>query len=102
MISKFCTVYAGHVDMPDLGQDATPVNERHFDNEHIATVFEKTEAIAKVMDDTGWHSLWLAEHHFQREGYEVIPNIPMMAVHLAHLTKRIKFGCAFTVPPMSR
>jgi alkanesulfonate monooxygenase SsuD/methylene tetrahydromethanopterin reductase-like flavin-dependent oxidoreductase (luciferase family) len=100
MISKFCTVYAGHVDMPDLGQQATPVNERHFDNDHLVTVFEKTEAIAKVMDDTNWHSLWLAEHHFQREGYEVISNIPMLAVHLSHLTQNIKFGCAFCVPPM--
>ena len=100
MIDKFCTVYAGHVDISDLGQDATPVNERHLDNDHIATVFEKTEAIAKAMDDKRWHSLWFAEHHFQREGYEVIPNIMMLAVHLAHLTKHLKFGAAFNVPPM--
>ena len=100
MITKFCSVYAGHVDLEDLGQNATPVHERHCDNEHIASVFEKTEAIAKACDETGWHSLWLAEHHFQREGYEVIPNILMLAVHLAHLTKRIKFGSAFNIPPM--
>ena len=100
MINKFCSVYAGHVDMPDLGQDATPVNERRFNNEHIATVFEKTEAIAKAVDDAGWHSLWLAEHHFQHEGYEVVPNILMLAVHLAHLTKRIKIGSAFNITPM--
>ena len=100
MITKFCTVYAGHVDMEDLGQDATPVNERICDNDHIASVFAKTEAIAKTCDESGWHSLWLAEHHFQREGYEVIPNILMLAVHLAHLTKRIKFGSAFNIPPM--
>ena len=100
MLNKFCSVYAGHVDMPDLGQDATPVNERRFNNEHIVTVFEKTEAIAKAMDDAGWHSLWLAEHHFQHEGYEVVPNILMLAVHLAHLTKRIKIGSAFNITPM--
>ena len=100
MITKFCSVYAGHVDLEDLGQNATPVHERHCDNEHIASVSEKTEAIAKACDETGWHSLWLAEHHFQREGYEVIPNILMLAVHLAHLTKRIKFGSAFNIPPM--
>ena len=64
------------------------------------TVFEKTEAIAKAMDDAGWHSLWLAEHHFQHEGYEVVPNILMLAVHLAHLTKRIKIGSAFNITPM--
>ena len=100
MITKFCSVYAGHVDLTDLGQDATPVHERRCDNDHIATVFAKTEAVAKTMDEHGWHSLWLAEHHFQHEGYEVVPNILMLAVHLAHLTKRIKFGSAFNIPPM--
>ena len=52
MISKFATVFAGHVDLPDRGQDATPANERRFSNEHLASVFAKTEAIAKVMDET--------------------------------------------------
>ena len=28
MITKFMTVYPGHIDMPDLGQHATPANER--------------------------------------------------------------------------
>ena len=47
MITKFTTVYAGHVDLPDRGQDATPANERRYSNEHLASVYEKTEAIAK-------------------------------------------------------
>ena len=29
-ISKFTTVYAGHIDFPDHGQDAPPANERRF------------------------------------------------------------------------
>ena len=33
MIRKFATVYAGHVDLPDHGQDATPANERRFSND---------------------------------------------------------------------
>ncbi len=100
MISKFTTVYPGHIDMPDRGQDATPANDRHFNNDELASVFEKSEAVAKTMDETGWHSLWFAEHHFQREGYEVIPNILMLAVHLAHMTERLKFGCGFNICPM--
>ena len=44
--------------------------------------------------------MWLAEHHFQHEGYECIPNDLMLAVHLAHVTKRIKIGCAFNIAPM--
>ena len=100
MITKFATVYAGHIDLPDRGQDATPANERRFSNEQLAGVFDKTEAIAKVMDETGWDTLWLAEHHFQHEGYEVIPNLLMAAVHLCHLTKNLKIGCGFNITPM--
>src|SRR5919109_2949569 len=100
MITKFTTVYAGHVDLPDRGQDATPANERRYSNEHLASVFEKTEAIAKKMDALGYDTIWLAEHHFQHEGYECIPNDLMLAVHLAHVTKQIKIGCAFNIAPM--
>jgi alkanesulfonate monooxygenase SsuD/methylene tetrahydromethanopterin reductase-like flavin-dependent oxidoreductase (luciferase family) len=100
MITKFSNVYAGHIDLPDMGQDATPANERRYANERLATVFDKTEAIARVMDDHGFHILWLAEHHFQHEGYECIPNILMLAVHLAHLTSRLKIGCGFNITPM--
>jgi alkanesulfonate monooxygenase SsuD/methylene tetrahydromethanopterin reductase-like flavin-dependent oxidoreductase (luciferase family) len=100
MINKFSTVYAGHVDLGDMGQLATPANERRYPNEHLASVFEKSEAIARCMDDHGYHTLWLAEHHFQHEGYECIPNILMLAVHLAHLTSRLRMGCGFNIAPM--
>jgi alkanesulfonate monooxygenase SsuD/methylene tetrahydromethanopterin reductase-like flavin-dependent oxidoreductase (luciferase family) len=100
MIRKFTTVYPGHVDLPDMGRNATPANERRYPNEHLATVFAKTEAIARRMDALGWHTLWLAEHHFQHEGYECIPNILMLAVHLAHVTKRLRIGCGFNITPM--
>jgi alkanesulfonate monooxygenase SsuD/methylene tetrahydromethanopterin reductase-like flavin-dependent oxidoreductase (luciferase family) len=100
MISKFSTVYAGHVDLPDMGQMATPANERRYSNAHLASVFDKTEAIARCMDEHGYNILWLAEHHFQHEGYECIPNILMVAVHLAHLTGRLRIGCGFNITPM--
>jgi alkanesulfonate monooxygenase SsuD/methylene tetrahydromethanopterin reductase-like flavin-dependent oxidoreductase (luciferase family) len=100
MISKFSTVYAGHVDLGDMGQMATPANERRYSNEHLASVFDKTEAIARCMDEHDYSILWLAEHHFQHEGYECIPNIMMVAVHLAHLTTRLRIGCGFNITPM--
>ena len=100
MISKFVTVYAGHIDFPDRGQDATPANERRYDNAHLASVFDKLEDVTKAMDRLGYHSMWMAEHHFQHEGYEVIPNNLMAAVHLCHLTKQIKIGCGFNIAPM--
>jgi alkanesulfonate monooxygenase SsuD/methylene tetrahydromethanopterin reductase-like flavin-dependent oxidoreductase (luciferase family) len=100
MIRKFATVYPGHIDLPDRGQDATPANERRFSNEHLASVFAKSEGVARQMDRTGWDTLWLAEHHFQHEGYEVMPNLLMAAVHLCHLTKHLKIGCGFNITPM--
>ena len=100
MITRFSNVYAGHVDLGDMGQNATPANERRYSNAHLASVFEKTDAIAQCMDDHGFHTLWLAEHHFQHEGYEVLPNILMIAVHLAHVTQRLRIGCGFNIAPM--
>ena len=100
MLTKFGTLFAGHVDFEDIGFDATPVNDRWLSDEKLATVFEKSEAIAKLMDRTGYDTFWMAEHHFQREGYECIPNLILLGVHLAHLTKNIKIGCGFNVGPM--
>jgi alkanesulfonate monooxygenase SsuD/methylene tetrahydromethanopterin reductase-like flavin-dependent oxidoreductase (luciferase family) len=100
MITRFDSLFAGHVDLDDVGYDGTPVNERWLSDEQLATVFDKSRAIAELMDRAGYHTFWLAEHHFQREGYEAVPNILMLAVHLAQLTERLKFGCGFNVTPM--
>ena len=52
------------------------------------------------MDKNGYDTMWMAEHHFQPEGYECLPNLLMVNVHLAHLTKNLKFGCGFNIAPM--
>jgi hypothetical protein len=57
MITKFTTVYAGHVDLPDRGQNVTSASERRYSNEHLASVFDKTEAIAKKMDAFGFEEV---------------------------------------------
>ena len=100
MITKFGSLFAGHVDFEDLGFDATPVNERRLTDERLAGVFDKAEAIVLKMEELGYDTFWSAEHHFQHEGYECIPNLLMMYVHLANLTKNLKFGCGFNVNPM--
>jgi len=100
MITKFGSLFAGHVDLDDEGLTGTPVNERWLSDEYLATVFPKAEAIAKVMDRSGYDIYWLAEHHFQREGYECIPNVLMLALHLCHVTRNIRIGCGFNIAPM--
>ena len=100
MIKRFGSLFAGHIDLDDMGQDATPANDRRYDNDRLATVFAKTEAMAVAMDGLGYDAFWLAEHHFQHEGYECIPNLPLFFVHLAAKTERLRFGCGFNVTTM--
>ena len=100
MINRFGSLFAGHIDLDDMGFDATPANERFYSNERLASVFDKTDAIATTMDEKGYDTFWMAEHHFQREGYECIGNLLMEAVHLCHITDNIKIGCGFNIAPM--
>jgi alkanesulfonate monooxygenase SsuD/methylene tetrahydromethanopterin reductase-like flavin-dependent oxidoreductase (luciferase family) len=100
MITKFDSLFAGHTDLDNCGYQGTPINERHYDNKHLATSLFKAEAMAQMMDRNGYDTFWMAEHHFQREGTECIPNVLMMALHLAHRTTKLRIGCGFNVAPM--
>jgi alkanesulfonate monooxygenase SsuD/methylene tetrahydromethanopterin reductase-like flavin-dependent oxidoreductase (luciferase family) len=100
MITKFDSLFAGHIDMENAGYAGTPVNDRRFPNEDLAGVFDKAQAMAQLMDRVGYNAFWMAEHHFQHEGYECIPNVLMTALHLAHVTTRLKIGCGFNITPM--
>jgi alkanesulfonate monooxygenase SsuD/methylene tetrahydromethanopterin reductase-like flavin-dependent oxidoreductase (luciferase family) len=100
MITKFDSLYAGHVDLTNVGYAGTPINDRRYDNAHLATALSKAQAMAQLMDRMGYNVFWMAEHHFQREGTECIPNVLMMALHLTHVTQRLKIGCGFNIAPM--
>ncbi len=52
------------------------------------------------MDERGYDTFWMAEHHFQPEGMELIPNVLMMAMHLCGVTRNIKIGCGFNIVMM--
>src|SRR6266850_3028710 len=99
MIKRFSTLYVGHIELEACGLSGTPVDDRRYPNARLIEVFDTAIELARTVDTLGYETLWLAEHHFQREGYECIPNIPMLAVDLAHRTERIKIGCAFNVLP---
>ena len=100
MITKFDSSYVGTVDMDDCGYLGTPINDRWYSNEQLAGALYKAEKYAQTMDGLGYNAFWMAEHHFQPEGTECIPNLLMMAMHLAGITKNIKIGCGFNVVPM--
>jgi alkanesulfonate monooxygenase SsuD/methylene tetrahydromethanopterin reductase-like flavin-dependent oxidoreductase (luciferase family) len=99
MIKRFSTLYVGHIELEQCGFAGKPADDRRYSNSRLVETFATTVALAQAADDLGYETLWLAEHHFQYEGYECIPNIPLLAVDLAHRTKRIKIGCAFNVVP---
>ena len=100
MISKFHVLYVGQIELDKIGRDGTPANDRRYSDERLREVFATAKDVAQTMDDLGFDVLWMAEHHFQREGYEVIPNLIQTGLWLATQTKRLKFGCGFNVLPM--
>src|SRR5215831_4469225 len=88
MIKYFSILYAGHVLEGDgIGFAGTSANERWYPNERFARAFDISKEIAQLMDELGYDILWSAEHHFQREGYECVPNLLMWGLWLAQHTR---------------
>jgi alkanesulfonate monooxygenase SsuD/methylene tetrahydromethanopterin reductase-like flavin-dependent oxidoreductase (luciferase family) len=100
MIKRFSVLYVGHIALENVGRDGTPADARCYPNERLVEAMAMAEDVAHTMDDLGYDTLWMAEHHFQREGYECIPNLILFGTYLATQTRRVKFGCAFNVTPM--
>ena len=100
MIKRFSVLYVGQIDLDDVGADGTPADQRRYSNEQLVQAYSHATALAQHMDTRGFHCMWMAEHHFQHEGYECIPNLILMGVHLAGLTRNLKFGQAFNIIPM--
>lgn len=99
MIKDFSVLYVGNIDLDNVGLDGTPADDRRYSNERLMESLHTAKLVAQLMDDLGFYALWMAEHHFQREGYEAIPNLMMMGLYLATQTKRLKLGAAFNVVP---
>ena len=100
MIKRFSVLYVGQLELDNVGLDGTPADERRYSNERVVQAYDNSVALAKHMDQLGYYCMWTAEHHFQREGYECLPNLILLGVHLAGLTQRLKFGSAFNIVPM--
>jgi len=100
MITKFSVLYVGQIELDNVGLHGTPADARRYPNERLVEAFQTSKEIAQLMDGLGFYCLWTAEHHFQREGYEVFPNLILLGTWLATQTNRLKFGCAFNVLPM--
>ena len=100
MIKHFSALYVGNIELEDVGADGAAADGRRYANDRLIESLDTAARAAALMDELGFYALWMAEHHFQREGYECIPNIILLGTHLAARTERLKFGCAFNIVPM--
>lgn len=87
------------VAMPDAGAGAPLATDRRTTNAAVIECYRSLETWARLADDLGYDTLWLTEHHFQHEGYEVTPNLIQFGQHLASITKNLRQGQAFNVVP---
>jgi alkanesulfonate monooxygenase SsuD/methylene tetrahydromethanopterin reductase-like flavin-dependent oxidoreductase (luciferase family) len=81
------------------GADVPQPTERRATNDDVVACYANLCHWAQQADQLGFDTLWLTEHHFQYEGYEVTPNLILFGVHLAGLTKRLRFGQFFNIVP---
>jgi alkanesulfonate monooxygenase SsuD/methylene tetrahydromethanopterin reductase-like flavin-dependent oxidoreductase (luciferase family) len=77
--------------MENLGYTGTPINERRYSQAELGRALRKVVKYAKCMDERGYSTFWMAEHHFQPEGTELIPNLLPL--------DRAAFGRAATAHP---
>jgi alkanesulfonate monooxygenase SsuD/methylene tetrahydromethanopterin reductase-like flavin-dependent oxidoreductase (luciferase family) len=61
----------------------------------LEDVYRRALERIKIMDQTGYDAVWLAEHHFS--SYSVCPSVHMMGMHVAGITKNIRIGTAVTL-----
>lgn len=90
----FCTV-----PMPDAGDPSIAPTDRRYDNDAVIECYKNLVDWSRTADQLGFDTMWLTEHHFQYEGYEVLPNLIMFGQHLASQTKNLRLGQMFNVVP---
>jgi alkanesulfonate monooxygenase SsuD/methylene tetrahydromethanopterin reductase-like flavin-dependent oxidoreductase (luciferase family) len=93
------TNFYGTVPMPDAGDPSVHPKERRYGNADYIACYENMLHWAQTADGLGFDTMWLTEHHFQYEGYEVVPNLVQFGLHLAGQTRRLRLGQMFNVVP---
>jgi alkanesulfonate monooxygenase SsuD/methylene tetrahydromethanopterin reductase-like flavin-dependent oxidoreductase (luciferase family) len=87
----------GGVEMDDAGAGLPAPTDRRYSNAEMWRASEQMLEMGVLSDQLGYDSYWLTEHHFQYEGYEVVPNGLMFGAILAERTENIRIGTMFNI-----
>ncbi|MEZ5258396.1 MAG: LLM class flavin-dependent oxidoreductase [Ilumatobacteraceae bacterium] len=87
----------GGVEFDDAGAGPPAPMDRRYDARTIWATTERLLQLGVTAEQTGFDSYWYTEHHFQYEGYEVLPNGVLISAVLAERTERIRIGAMFNV-----
>ena len=96
---KLGAFFFGGVELDDAGAGPPAATDRRSSNEQVWRSTTDYVASAIEAERLGYDSFWMTEHHFQHEGYEVIPNGIQIATWIAAHTSRIRLGTMFNVVP---
>jgi alkanesulfonate monooxygenase SsuD/methylene tetrahydromethanopterin reductase-like flavin-dependent oxidoreductase (luciferase family) len=89
----------GAVEMDDAGAGPPAPTDRRYTQKQMWDAATKLLDVGVATERHGFDIFWLTEHHFQYEGYEVVPNGILFAAILAERTTRLKIGAMFNIVP---
>jgi len=96
---KLGAFFFGGVEMDDAGGGLPNPMDRRFSNEECWKATLEYVNSAVEAERLGYDSFWTTEHHFQYEGYEVVPNGILISTWIAAQTKSLRLGSMFNVVP---
>ncbi len=91
--------FFGAAQIGRVGNGAPPPVERRYSDDDFQLTCDNLLVWARTADRLGFDTMWLTEHHFQHEGYEVVPNTILMGLALALQTERLRQGQMFNIVP---
>jgi alkanesulfonate monooxygenase SsuD/methylene tetrahydromethanopterin reductase-like flavin-dependent oxidoreductase (luciferase family) len=89
----------GGVEMADAGSGPPASTDRRATQAELWRATEQLLDLGVSCERLGFDVFWLTEHHFQHEGYEVVPNGILFGATLAARTRRLGIGTMFNIVP---